>query len=388
MIKFISETEPKAKHILLRVDFNVSLNGDYTIADDQRIRQSLPTIQLLLKNDNKLILISHLGRPKGRDQNLSLSRITSQLHSYLPDYDVQLVPDFQTDSSTLQHQTPHQILMLENIRFYDGEKQNDPSFTKSLAQLGDTYVDDAFAVCHRTDASVIGLPRLLPSYGGLLLEREIKAMDLLLHQPEHPYIALLAGAKISSKLPLIHKFLPLVDQMLLGGGIANTLLLAKGVEIGKSICEPELLEDAKAILAEADHKILLPLDAIVGKSTDDPMPNNKEIDQIQPQDMILDIGEKTRKLYRGAIASAKTIVWNGPMGYYENPLYRQGSKAICQAITENNEAKSVVGGGETIAAIAGSGDLKKITWISTGGGAMLEYLEKGQLPGIQALNLT
>jgi len=385
MIKFISETEPKNTHILLRVDFNVSLNGDYTIADDTRIRQSLPTIKLLLQNHNKLILISHLGRPKGRDPKLSLAKVTMQLATYLPGFEVTLLSDFLTDRSLIAKQTENQVLMLENIRFYDGEKNNDAQFTRDLASLADSYVDDAFGVCHREDASVVGIPRLLPSFGGLLLKKEITAMDALLNNPIHPYIAILAGAKISTKLPLIHRLLPLVDHLLLGGGLANTMLLAKGIQIGKSIAESELLDDAKSILAEAGQKIILPIDAIVGKATDDPTPENKEIEAIQPSDMILDIGNKTRILYADQIAKVKTVIWNGPLGYFENPLYRQGSKAICQAITDTPDIVSVIGGGETLAAIAGSGQLEKITHISTGGGAMLEYLEKGTLPGIQAL---
>lgn len=388
MIKYISDSEPKNTTILLRVDFNVSLNGDYTIADDTRIRQSLPTIKLLLKNHNKLILISHLGRPKGRDPKLSLIKVAVQLATYIPGFEVAIVDDFLSDRSQLVSQQETQLLMLENIRFYDGEKNNDQEFAKELASLAKAYVDDAFGVCHREDASVVGIPMLLPSFGGLLLKKEITAMDALLNVPAHPYIAILAGAKISTKLPLIHRLLPLVDHLLLGGGLANTMLLAKGTQIGKSIAEPDLLDNAKTILAEAGHKIVLPIDAIVGESTDDPTPTNKEIGEIQPSDMILDIGNKTRLLYTEQIAQSKTVVWNGPLGYFENPLYRQGSKAICQAITDTSSATSVIGGGETLAAIAGSGKLEKITHISTGGGAMLEYLEKGTLPGIEALKIT
>ncbi|MBI2443175.1 MAG: phosphoglycerate kinase [Candidatus Levybacteria bacterium] len=386
MIRYISDTEPINKRVLLRVDFNVSLHGDYTIADDARIRQSLPTIKLLLQNHNKPILLSHLDRPKGRDPNLSLAKVAEQLQSYLPGYTVTLVKDFITDRSAIDKQKEDELLMLENIRYYEGEKKNDPTFAASLASLAEIYVDDAFAVCHREDASVVGVPRLLPSYGGLLLQKEIEAMDLLLDNPQHPFLAILAGAKISTKLPLIHKLLPLVDMLLLGGGLANTLLRAKGIQIGKSICEPELLPEAKTVLEEAKEKLILPIDALVGKSPEDPEPVNKPIDIIQPEDMILDIGEETRRLFGEAISQAKTIVWNGPVGYFENPIYRQGSKFICKAITGNTEATSVVGGGETLAAIAGSGELDKITHISTGGGAMLEYLEKGSLPGIDALN--
>ncbi|MDP3941198.1 MAG: phosphoglycerate kinase [bacterium] len=385
MITFINENEPKNKRVLLRVDFNVSLNGDYTIADDQRIRQSLPTIELLLKNHNKLILLSHLGRPKGRDLKLSLTKVAMQLHTYLPDYEVHVVNDFLSDKSPVESQGEKQILMLENIRYYEGEKKNDPEFAKSLASLAEIYVNDAFAVCHREDASVVGIPALLPSFGGLLLEKEIKAMEMLLHNPKPPFIAILAGAKISTKLPLIQRLLPLVDKLLLGGGLANTFFLAQGVQIGKSICEPELLDEAKTVLSEARDKILLPIDALVGKATDDPSPVNKPISDLTAEEMILDIGEQARIRFGEVISGAKTIVWNGPLGYFENPLYRQGSKAICKAITDNHEATSVVGGGETLAAIAGSGKLDQITHISTGGGAMLAYLEKGTLPGIQAL---
>lgn len=388
MINYINSYEPKNKRVLLRVDFNVSLNGDYTIADDTRIKQALPTIRLLLQNHNKLIIVSHLDRPEKRDPKLSLSKIAAQLQSYLPGYQVNLVDDFLTERSMFNVQLDNYLLMLENIRFYAGEKNNDPEFAKQLASLADVYVDDAFGVCHREDASVVGVPRLLPSYGGLLLKKEIAAMDALLNNPLHPFTAILAGAKISTKLPLIQKLLPMVDTLLLGGGLANTLLLARGVKIGKSISEPELLKEAKAVLTEAGDKIILPSDAIVGKTTADPIPTNKRIDAIQPDEMILDIGYKTRQSFAEIIAQTKTIVWNGPLGFFENTLYRQGSKAICKAITDNSQATSVIGGGETLAAIAGSGELNKITHISTGGGAMLEFIEKGTLPGIEALETT
>lgn len=384
-MKYIDEADIQNKRVLLRVDFNVSLNGDYTIADDTRIKQSLPTIERLLKNHNKLILVSHLGRPKGREKKLSLEKVAKRLTAYLPNYTVRLVDDFMTDSSPLNEQGDTEILMLENIRFYEGEKKNDPEFAKQLASLADVYVNDAFGVCHREDASVVGIPQLLPSFGGLLLQKEIVAMDMVLTKAHHPFVAILAGAKISNKLPLIHKLLPLVDTLLLGGGLANTLFLAQGKKIGKSICEPELVQEAKKILTESSNKLMLPLDAIVGHTTDDPYPVNKSPDQMLPDDMVLDIGEQTRQAFANTISQAKTIVWNGPMGYFENPLYRQGSKVICKAITDNTQATSVVGGGETLAAIAGSGQLDKITHISTGGGAMLAYLENGTLPGIEAL---
>jgi phosphoglycerate kinase len=385
MLRYISKEEPKNSRILLRVDFNVSLKGDYTIADDTRITQSLPTINLLLKNHNRLILISHLGRPKVRDKTLSLKRVTLRLQEYLLESPIKLVDDFLADATALAKQKENEIIMLENIRFYPAEQANDIHFAKKLAALGDVYVNDAFSVCHRNDASVVGLPKFLPSFGGLLLKKEVSAMDFLLTSPSHPFIGILGGAKISTKLPLMRKLLSLVDHLLLGGGIANTFLLSQGKSIGRSICESDLLEEARAILATAHNKIVLPSDVLVGKSTDDSHPIRKKTDELSQDDMILDIGEETRASFSHIIASAKTIVWNGPVGYFENPLYRQGSKAICKAITDNLQATSVVGGGETLAAIAGSGELDKITHISTGGGAMLEYLEKGTLPGIEAL---
>ncbi|HLD01336.1 MAG TPA: phosphoglycerate kinase [Patescibacteria group bacterium] len=384
-MQFINDHEPVDKRVLLRVDFNVSLNGDYTIADDARIKQSLPTINLLLQNHNRLILVSHLGRPKEREGKFSLEKVAKRLAEYVPNYTVTIVNDFLTDQSLITNQTDKQILLLENIRFYEGEKKNDPAFARALASLADVFVNDAFGVCHREDASVVGIPTFLPSYCGLLLRKEIEAMDMILNKATHPFIAILAGAKISSKLPLIHRILPLVDKLLLGGGLANTLFLAQGLSIGKSICEPELVDEAKKTLAEASEKILLPIDALVGKSTDDPNPVEKDLSRIGFDEKILDIGSKTRVAFAKTISQARTIVWNGPVGYFENPLYRQGSKAICKAITDNTHAITVVGGGETLAAIAGSGELNKITHISTGGGAMLTYLEKGTLPGIRAL---
>ncbi|MBI4080872.1 MAG: phosphoglycerate kinase [Candidatus Levybacteria bacterium] len=386
---FVDEVSIREKRILLRVDFNVSLTPNRAIADDMRIRQSLPTIQHLLRNGNRLILISHLDRPEGFDPKLSLQPVRDRLQQYLPQYPIHLVADFTKDKNLLTTQKPEDIVLLENIRFYAGEVQNDPNFAKQLAQLGDVYVNEAFSVSHRKEASIVTLPQLLPSYGGLLLKDEIMMLKKGLENPTRPLVAIVGGSKISTKIKFIDKLMDLADFLLIGGGLANNFLAAQGYAIGKSIVEQNERETTEALLKQQwtkRAKLLLPLDAVCGNPIDRATPGMPlALQDIPPEAMILDIGQNTQKLFANAIQQARTIIWNGPVGYIENPQYISGTDAIYEAVIANSEAISIVGGGDTLASLALKPDLHKISHISTGGGAMLSFVEEGTLPGIQAL---
>lgn len=390
-IKTIDDEKITDKRILLRVDFNVSLTDKVTIADDLRIRQSLPTMENLLKRNNRLILISHLDRPKKREARYSLKVVAKHLQALLPDYRVKLVDDFLSPDGQqeIQAQKDNKILVLENIRFYPEEKQNASSFAERLARLADVYVNDAFGVCHRNDASVVGIPRLLPSYAGLLLKKEIEVIADVLKKPKKPFVFIIGGAKISTKINLINKLIEIADYVLIGGGLANTFLCAQEYNIGKSFCEYDEVEPARRLLFYAAQKntaVTLPADVVIDHSYQSENGGEvRKIENIPDKVSILDIGPETQAQFGSIIAKAKTIIWNGPMGYFENPAFRRGTDFIYYAITQNREATSIVGGGDTLAAISKKEYLDKITHVSTGGGAMLEFIEKSTLPGIEAL---
>lgn len=391
-ITYIDEAKIIGKRILLRVDFDIALSKDHqSIADDERIKHALPTIKLLLKNNNKLILIAHLGRPKERDPNFSLKIVAKRLKEYLPEYNISLIDDFLTEKpETFTKQKHGDIFLLENIRFYPEEKTNDQAFAKKLASLGDIFVNDAFAVSHRTQTSLVLLPMLLPAYGGLQLRKEITAIDHAVKHPKRPLVAIIGGAKISTKINLITKLMEKADYVILGGGLANVFFRAQRYPIGESICEYEMVLKARELLFLAAQKktsIILPTDALVG-NPDDKEKGGKLIkigDKIPSGLSILDIGPETKAQFGAIIAQAKTIIWNGPVGLFENPIYRHGTDFIYYAITHNSHAASIVGGGDTLAAINNKKYLDKITHVSTGGGAMLEFIEKGTLPAIDAL---
>jgi phosphoglycerate kinase len=387
-MKFIDEAEITNKRVVMRVDFNVSLKPDHSIADDARIKQTIPTIEFLLKSHNRLILLAHLGEPTGRDEKYSLQPVVERLKTYLPSYEITLVNDFPTQQDLFANQKENQILLLENIRFYPGEQTNDPEFSKQLAALGDVYVNDAFAVSHRKSASVVGLPALLPSYGGLLLKKEITMIGKAIKDPKKPVVAIIGGAKISTKLPLLYRLTEIADYLLLGGGIANTFLLRKGLSMGKSLVESGQEENVDKILQHAEEKhthIVLPSDAIVAAGETDTYGEEVSMSSIPHDKAIFDIGPQTQAVFGKWIDEACTIVWNGPVGKIENTAFRRGTDFLYYAITQNEHALSVVGGGDTLAAINKKEYLEKITHISTGGGAMLEFIENGTLPGIAAL---
>lgn len=388
-ILFIDEVEIKNQRVLARVDFDVSLNPDHSIANDVRIKQNLPTLKYLLKNNNRLICIAKLNRPKFRDPKHSLKPVIERLREYLPDNKITLVDDFLTcDQNIFKDQKPNEILVLENIRFYPKEKDYSTLFAKKLASLADVYVNDGFAVSHRTDTSVIGPPKFIPGYGGLLLKKELKMLTSVLKNPKKPIVAIIGGAKVSTKIGLINKLVKMVDYLIIGGGLANTFVCAQGLEVGTSFCEYEAVQQARKLLALAKKnraQIILPVDAVVAETKDDKESLVVKIENIPPKKSIFDIGPETKAQIGGILARAKTIIWNGPVGYFENPVFRQGTDFIYYSITHNEGVTSIVGGGDTLSAISHKEYLSKITHISTGGGAMLEFIEKGTLPGIDAL---
>jgi 3-phosphoglycerate kinase len=382
-LTYIDEVEIKDKIILLRVDFNVSLNPDHSIANDARITQALPTINYLLKNNNRLILVSHLGRPKGVDENLSLKVVVERLKEYLKDISISLAKTLEEAKEKKER-----IVVLENIRFFPEEKNYSTLFAQKLSSLAEVYVNDAFGVCHRADTSVFGPPQFLPAYGGLLLKKEITMLDKVLKNPQKPVVAIIGGAKVSTKINLLEKLTKLVDYLVIGGGLANTFLCAQNYQIGNSFCEYESTQIARRFLAKQINKkpyIILPKDAVVAKDKESKEKIVVKINEIPKDYSIFDLGPETLAEIGHILAKAKTIIWNGPVGYFENPNFRDGTDFIYYSITQNQNAVSVVGGGDTLAAISKKEYLEKITHISTGGGAMLEYIEKGTLPGIEAL---
>ncbi|NTU73072.1 phosphoglycerate kinase, partial [Candidatus Roizmanbacteria bacterium] len=329
-VRYIDKSPFKGKKVLLRVDFNVTLNPNYTIADDARIKQAIPTIQFLLKHHNRLIIVSHLDRPPKRDPKYSLKVVVDHLKDYLPGYNIRLIDDFMTEKpETFTQQNEQEILVLENIRFYPEEKHDENGFSKKLAALADVFVNDAFGVSHRTDASVVGIPQHIPGYGGLLLKREIEMISKAIKKPRKPVVAIIGGAKISSKISLIDKLMTIADYVLIGGGLANTFLCAQGVNIGSSFCEYEKSENAHRLLFLAARRhtaIILPSDVVTSDSKDDENSGTvKKIDQITGKEAIYDIGPETQAVFGSIIAKAKTIIWNGPIGYTENPSFKRGT---------------------------------------------------------------
>ena len=391
-IRFIDDVPVRQKHVLLRVDFNVSMLDRWTVSDDARIRQSLPTLELLLKNKNRVVIVTHFDRPKKRDPKFSLKPICNHLQEFFPTYKVVLINDFlqESDKKKVHDQKLNEIVVLENIRFYPGEKAKRVEFSKKLAELADVYVNDAFGVSHRADASIVTVPTLLPSYGGLLMKKEIQMMDKITKNPKKPICVIIGGAKMSTKINFIKRLIDIADNIIVGGGIANTFLKAQGINVAESLYDYDEVERARRLLYRArtkGTKIVVPDDVVLGhrENTKD-RGVVKKVEDIEDNDgAILDIGPESQAKYGSIIAAARTIVWSGPVGYFENPTFRQGTDFIYYAITNNEKATTIVGGGDTLAAISKKEYLEKITHLSTGGGAMLEFIEKGTLPGIEAL---
>ena len=373
------------KRALVRVDFNVPLKNG-VITDDTRIRAALPTIQFLLHHGAAVVLMSHLGRPKGVDMAQSLKPAADHL-SELLGQPVQFASDCVGSEVEAQAKAlkAGEVLLLENLRFHKEEEKNDPDFAKQLAVLADVYVNDAFGSAHRAHASTEAVAHFLPAAAGLLMEKEINFLGKVLSDPQHPLISILGGAKVSDKLPVIHNLLPLVDKLIIGGGMANTFLKAQGYEIGGSLVEDTMLEQARELLATAGDKILLPTDVVLAdKFAADANTQEVAISQIKPGWLILDIGPQTRQRYAEALKDAKMIVWNGPMGVFEMPKFAAGTNAVAHAVAEA-DAITIIGGGDSVAAIEQAGVADRVTHISTGGGASLEFLEGKTLPGVAVL---
>ena len=375
------------KRVLVRVDFNVPMQaGD--IVDDTRIRAAVPTISLLMNGGAKTILISHLGRPKsGPDDRLRLSPVAARL-SRLIGKPVRAATDVIGPDAhrAVAAMAAGDVVLLENVRFEAGEETNDPAFAAKLAELADVYVNDAFGTAHRAHASTEGVAHLLPAYAGLLIDSEVAALGKLLHHPERPFVAILGGAKVSDKIGVIEHLLDRVDTLIVGGGMANTFLLSNGVAIGTSLSEPDRVNQARAASERAVANgvdVLLPIDAIVSDRVDGE-PSNASIDSIGNDHAIYDIGPDSVARFKRAIDGAGTIFWNGPMGVFERPSFASGTRAVAEAVATSG-AFSVVGGGDSVAAIEQLGLAEKISHISTGGGASLEFVEGRTLPGLAVL---
>jgi len=383
-MKTINSQIVKNKQVLLRVDYNVDLDRSGKIISDFRLRASLPTINFLLKNKaKKIIIISHLGRPEGKNKKLSLLPITKHLEKLLNQKIIFIDDCVGKKVKEIIETSEEKIFVLENLRFYKEEEKNDKNFAKQLAQLAEIYVNDAFGVCHRLNASVGAITDFLPSYGGLLLEKEVKNLQKLKKNIKHPFGVVLGGAKISTKLPIINEFLDIADYILLGGGLANTVWKAWGFEVGNSLIEKEKIAEAKK-LGSRKAELILPGDFIVASSFKSSKGKLKEIENINKKDIIVDIGETSTKVFCQLIKSAKTILWNGPMGYWENKNFQTATIKIAKAIAQNKNF-TVVGGGETLIVIEQLKLIDKYSFVSTGGGAMLEFLAKDNLPALKFL---
>ncbi|MBI5045368.1 MAG: phosphoglycerate kinase [Candidatus Levybacteria bacterium] len=387
-MKYIDQVTISHKRVLVRVDYNVSFTPSHQIANDIRITSTLPTIKHLLQRDNQVILMTHLGRPHPKDRTPSLLPLVDALKHYLPQIPITFIPDFTSLlRENIRIPQGNDVILLENIRFLEGEENNSKVFSKELASLGDVYVNEAFSVSHRKAASVVGITDFLPSYGGLQFKKEVEAISHIIKTPEKPFVCVLGGSKISTKIHLLEKLITLSDIILVGGALANTFLAALGEKVGKSLIEKDKLNQAKALLGFAEKRqtsIILPIDALIG-SKDGKHVVTKLISEISSSDTIYDIGPQSTAIFQQALVRAKTVLWNGPVGLFEVNAYKKGTDSIYEAITTTPHVKSIVGGGDTLAALTHKRHLDHISHISTGGGALLEFIEKGTLPGIVAL---
>jgi phosphoglycerate kinase len=388
----IRDVDVAGKRVFVRVDFNVPLE-DGKITDDSRIRAAIPTIKHLLSHGAKVILASHLGRPGGKVQDGLRLRPVAERLTQLIGKNVPVTGDALGlgTSDALKRLRPGELLLLENLRFHAEEEKNDPKFAEQLAAYADIYVNDAFGTAHRAHASTVGIATLLPAYAGFLMEQEIAQLSNLLESPARPFAAIVGGAKVSGKLKVLDNLVSKVDILVLGGGMANTFLLAQGKAIGKSLAEHDMVDEASRVLAIAEQqgvKVILPVDVIVAKEvTRGTEYKTLPADKIPASWHIVDIGKATLKLMEAALAEARTVFWNGPLGVFEIPSFSHGTKDIARFLAERCDAGAavVVGGGDSVAAIQQQGLASRFTHISTGGGASLEFLEGRDLPGVTIL---
>lgn len=393
--KSIEDINVEGKKVLVRCDFNVPLDENKNITDENRLIGALPTIKYLIDHKAKVILCSHLGRPKGEfNPKFSLKPVAKRL-SELLGQEIKMADDVIGESAKAITASlkDGEVALLENVRFHKEEEKNDPEFAKQLASLAEIYVNDAFGTAHRAHASTEGVAKYLPAVCGYLIQKEIDIMGKALLNPERPFVAILGGAKVADKLGVISNLIEKVDTLIIGGGMAYTFLKAKGYEVGKSLVNDEKISYCLDMMKKAEEKgvkLLLPIDTVVSKDFPDPITAEIDVrtvdfDKIPADCEGLDIGEKTRELFADAAKNAKTVVWNGPMGVFENPTLAKGTIAVAAALAET-DAITIIGGGDSAAAVEQLGFADKMTHISTGGGASLEFLEGKALPGIVALN--
>ena len=389
--KTLEDFNLENKRVLVREDLNVPMDEEGLITDDTRIRATLPTINYLVDKDAKVIIVSHLGRPKGKvNPKYSLAPVAKRL-SELLEKEVAFARDCigEAAEEAVAQMKPKDVLLLENVRFHEGEEKNNPEFAKSLASLADIFINDAFGTSHRAHASTVGVAEYLPAGAGYLMQKEIEIMGNALENPERPFVAILGGAKVGDKIGVIKNLLGKVDMLLIGGGMAYTFLKSQGHEIGQSLLEPDKIQLAASLLKEAEEKgvkLLLPDDVVITSELKEGLPyETVSITQIPRDKMGVDIGEKTQKKFADAIKGAKTVVWNGPMGVFEMKAYAEGTFAVASAMAKS-DAVTIIGGGDSAAAVEQLGFAKAMTHISTGGGASLEFLEGKELPGVAALN--
>ncbi|NLD72246.1 MAG: phosphoglycerate kinase [Chloroflexi bacterium] len=386
--KTVQDIDWSGKRALVRCDFNVPLDESQRITDDRRITEALPTIRYLVDHGAVVVLCSHLGRPKGAvSDKLRLTPVAERLGKLLGKsvhkLDDSIGPDVE---AAVRGAKPGDVLLLENLRFYAQEEKNDPAHAEALARLGDVYVNDAFGAAHRAHASTAGVAAHLPAVAGFLMQKELDFLGAALENPERPFVAILGGAKISDKIGVVENLLAKADSLLIGGGMANTFFQAQGLEVGDSLVEADAVDTAKQILGRAGDKLVLPIDAVVAdRFAADAEHKVVDVDQVQPGWRILDIGPNTVDLYEDRIAKAKTVVWNGPMGVFEMDPFAEGTFGVARAVARSS-ATSIIGGGDSAAAVEKAGLADDITHISTGGGASLEFLEGKELPGVAALD--
>lgn len=391
-MRTLDQCTVQGRRVLVRVDLNVPQDAAGVITDDTRIRAALPTLRFLLERGSRVVLMSHLGRPKGVDARWTLLPVAARLSELLGGT-VALAPDCvgPAAEAAVAALAPGQAVLLENVRFHGEEEKNDPAFAAQLARLGDLYVNDAFGTAHRAHASTEGVARLLPNAAGFLLQKEIEKLGAALHHPERPFAAILGGAKVADKIGVIDNLLPRVDMLLIGGGMAYTFLKAQGREIGRSLLDAEHLEAAKRTLAAAaaaGKRLLLPLDVVVTDDFKAPtVVETVSVDGIAADRMGVDIGPATIRLFCDALGDARTVVWNGPVGVFERSEFAAGTRAIAEALAgiTDRGANTIIGGGDSAAAVEQMGLAARMAHISTGGGASLEFLEGRILPGVAAL---